>query len=245
LRDRGLVKFDCLPPSYEKKEKHLDKIKELDKRGMIELDTKHMFSNQWNTPETSLNLRVFDWFEYIYPNKSIKEGYYLIITDEIKELRKEIFKCGYCGKQYHGEPENEFCMACLDSEYLTKENLFLLRIKNMMDNKNRIELTEEEEKLLIPLYTEAQIKGSTEKGKKRIEEERQYLLKERDKIIKNANTEYDGLIWLMDRGIKTDNVIYYDHEGKFCFGWRNKLSHEIRKELRKELELFPFKYEFK
>lgn len=37
---------------------------------------------------TSTGLRLHDWHEFMYPNKDIKEGYYLDITDELKRLPK-------------------------------------------------------------------------------------------------------------------------------------------------------------
>jgi len=62
----------------------------------IELNTDYLYDNQWLTPDGP---RVFDSHEVIYPNKDIKEGYYLVITDEIRALRHNRLRCGYCGHQ--------------------------------------------------------------------------------------------------------------------------------------------------
>lgn len=243
LKNNGLVLSDSISGDYQLIKSFLDKIQVLEKRGKVELDTKFLFNNQWNTTEASLNLRVFDWSEEIYPNKDIKEGYYLTPTDEMKEIRENTFQCGYCGKQYYPKPMKEFCLACLEGEHLEKRDLHLLRIKNL-GVRDRDKLTDKERDHLIPLYTEAQIKGTSERGIERIKKQRVELLDTRDETIKTANTEYEGYIWLLDRGIKTGNVIYYNHTDMFCFGWKTNLSSEIKEELAKELRGFPFNYEF-
>jgi hypothetical protein len=61
--------------------------------------------------------------------------------------------------------------------------------------------------------------------------------------IKKAQTKYDGMIWLMDHGITTDNVIYYEHKDTFSFGWRSPIDDSNIDALRAELEGFPFKYQ--
>ena len=50
----------------------------------IELETKFLFSNQWN----STTARVFDWYEPIFDNRRIKAGHWLEITDEMREIRR-------------------------------------------------------------------------------------------------------------------------------------------------------------
>lgn len=244
LKNQGLKLFDCISlelQSYEKKTNFFNKIKQLENKGFIELETEYIFNNQWNTTEESLNLRVFDWYEEIYPNRKIKEGYYLEVNKEMNQIRENTFKCGYCGKQYF-KPKKEFCLSCLDSEYLTKEYLPLLRLRSVKneDDKNK-ELTQEEQENLIKLYTEAQTKGNKERAIKKIES----LKKRYKEDLKQAQTEYKGFMWLLENGINTDNCIYYNHSNLFTFGWRTLLSFEIEQELIKQLKGFPFKYELK
>lgn len=218
-----------------------EKIKPLK---VVHIETDYLFNNQFNTKE---GLRVMLWSEYIYPNKDIKKGYYLEMTQELKEALDTTFKCGYCGKQYTKEEHKDlsFCNSCLDSEYLTKENLFLLRLKAISDERERLPLNDCDKEALEKAYTEAQIKGISERVIKKIKEKYERIEKEHKDKIENAEREYKGFKWLMDRGINTDNCIYYDHTKLFSFGWRNKLSFEVEQELKKILVGFPYEYEIK
>lgn len=65
--------------------KTFQKFKEYDGK-KVHLYSDWVTDNQWSSEE---GLRIFDWEEAIYPNKRIKEGYYLDITKEMIELRKE------------------------------------------------------------------------------------------------------------------------------------------------------------
>jgi hypothetical protein len=245
LNKLGLTLFDSISLSdYTTKTSFFNKIKELENKGFIELETEFIFNNQWNTTEESFNLRVFDWAEEIYPNRKIKEGYYLEVNKEMTDIRENTFKCGYCGKQYFKTKER-FCLNCLDSEYLTKDNLILLQLKKVSDERDFKPLSLEDETYLNNLYTKAQINGNSERGKKRIEDLKIKLLEDKTKTIKNAETEYKGFMWLINKGINTNNVIYYNHTNIFCFGWKQNLSFEIEQELKQKLKNFPFKYELK
>jgi len=215
-----------------------EKIKHLK---TVTLETKHVFSNQWNTKE---GLRVFDWRENEFQNRDIKEGYYLEITDEIKQLRNDLFKCGYCGKQYY-KTKRVFCDDCLSSAYLSESDLKLLRLRTVNDNTDFKELTEKEKQKLMPIYIKGQINGDKRRTKERLEKQRQKIEKSYKEDSKNAKTEYKGFSWLMDNNIDIENVIFYSHTDLFCFGWRNELSFEVEQELKKALKDFPFKYEMK
>lgn len=50
----------------------------------IKVYTHHVFSNQWITELG----RLRDWEEAVYPNKKIKEGYYIVLNSKLKELRQ-------------------------------------------------------------------------------------------------------------------------------------------------------------
>jgi len=231
---------------YENLKLFRDEIKSLKE---VEIETDCLFNNQFNTKgkNKEIGLRIYIWNELIYRNKDIKEGYYIEMTQELKNILHNTFKCGYCGKQYSKEEHENlsFCNSCLDSEYLKKDQLFLLRLKRIDDNTDRLHLNDCDSIALTEQYTKAQIKGISTRGIKRIKDLRDSLLKDRDKTIKDANSEYDGFIWLLDRGINTDNVIYYNHTETFCFGWKNTLSFEIEQELKNKLKDFPFKFELK
>mgnify|MGYP000721086373 CR=1 FL=1 len=60
-----------------------------------------------------------------------------------------------------------------------------------------------------------------------------------------AKAEHDGMIWLMDHGISIDNVIYYNHTGKFSFGWRTPLAKDVVSRILDVISEFPFAYEIK
>jgi len=217
----------------------------------IELETSSLFENQWNTapiPDISdSGLRVFDWAQD-YPidfSKSIKRGHYLELTDEMREIRRNVHKCGYCGKQEPAQKGYVFCPHCIGSSYLKSSDLPLLRMMPVEFKGNRAPLTEAEKAHLLPIYKEAQLHGNTERDKKRIADDRANLTKKRDKAIYIAETEFTGFSWLMDHGIKTDNCIYYSHTDRFCFGWRNPVDAEFLSELLDVVSEFPFAYDIK
>lgn len=214
----------------------------------IELQTNFITDDQWNTPPvqgiTESGFRVFDWCDPIYPNRNIRHGHYLEQTEEMATIRREMLKCGYCGKMHHISEGKEFCTECLGSSYLTVSNLKLLRLRPAGEsNPTRPELTNEESSVLLPLYREAQIHGATTRNIAQIAKARADLRTELEATTKKAQTKYDGIIWLMDHGIKTDNVIYYDHIDTFSFGWRTPIEECIVDALRAELEGFPYNYQ--
>lgn len=227
---------------------HYDFVRDIDGHE-IDLETKHLFDNQWNTAPiegiSESGLRVFDWALDVLNNKHIKQGHYLDQTPEMTAIRETTLTCGYCGK--HHALGKVFCDACLDSEYLKQEDLHLLRLLPVTTSfgGKRAPLTAEELAELLPRYKDAQLHGNTERGRKRIAKKRADILHKAELAIDNAKTERDGLLWLMDHGINIDNVIYYSHTSKFCFGWRKPVGEAVKSELLDVLCEFPFDYEIK
>lgn len=175
LRAKGLKVFSTIQnPSSKEFRNFRDIVNSLD-GGYVELETKHIFNNQWNSapiPGQSENgLRLMDWAESIFPNKDIKEGYYLEQTPEMAELRRNTASCGYCGHQEPMQKGNVFCPVCLDSEYLKPEDLHLTRMMSVESKGNRKKLSDAERSHLMPLYVHAQTvaSGSRAKAKKRKE----------------------------------------------------------------------------
>lgn len=208
----------------------------------VELETKHLFNNQWN----GTSHRLFDWAQDIlHYNHSIKQGYWLEQTAEMREVRRNTVGCRYCGKQEPAQKGYVFCPHCIDSEYLKASDLPLTRMKAIDDTSECGPLTEAEKAHLMPLYKEAQLHGSTARGKARIKSEREKLEAKYKKAIHAAQTEHDGFLWLMDHGINTSNVIYYSHTDTFCFGWRQPLGPEVLSEWLNIASEFPFTYEIK
>jgi hypothetical protein len=224
--------------------------------GEIELDTKCFFDNQWNTADDSPSnpgARVFDWYESVVFNngkeiKTHKRGHYLVITEEMKELRDNTVKCGYCG---HMEQlsESEFCSKCIGSSYLEEKLIHLLRLKPVSYQGSRKELTKSEAAILLPEYVEAQTKTKKAESKAARQKELDKInsLGEKakakaERLIKKAENEYNGMIWLWENEINTDNCIYYDHTGVFNFGWRKPFMGAAKEALLNLLAEFPYEY---
>ena len=93
----------------------------------------------------------------------------------------------------------------------------------------------------MPRYMEAQTKLREQQAAKLRAEVEAGL----SKVIELATIKRDGMIWILDAGILTENLIFYPHTRTFCFGWRNPVSKEVRDELDEKLKEFPFKYEIK
>jgi hypothetical protein len=69
-----------------------------------------------------------------------------------------------------------------------------------------------------------------------------------EKDIENSKIELAAFTWLIDNGIDEqyiENCIYYDHAGRFTFGWRKKLSNKEKDELSVLLLNFPYTYDLK
>lgn len=216
----------------------------------ITLETEHLFENQWNTAPvegvTKNGLRVFDWKIDVWPNNKIKSGHYLEQTDEMREVRRNTDACGYCGKQEPAAKGYVFCPHCLDSEYLKAEELHLTRMRpvDTSFNENRAPLTEAESAHLMPLYLDAQLNGSTERGKARITKQRQDVERKFQNKTESAKAEHDAAVWILDHmpGMLS-NWIYYDHTKKHSFGWRKPLSDVEVSALLDIISEFPFAYE--
>lgn len=219
-----------------------------DLAGPVELETSHIFDNQWNTAPIGggNGHRVFDWAQDYMPNRNphLKRGHWLEMTGEMIAIRQDTHACGYCGYQCAAADATHFCPRCIGSEYLTTKDLPLTRMRPVKAKGDRAALTDSELAERLPLWKSAQIHGNTERDKKRIAEKRARLLADYEKVTKNALTERDGMLWLMDRGI-TESAIYYSHTGRFGFGWRRPVPDELRADLLEALAEFPFAYDIK
>lgn len=218
------------------------------KEWCIELETEHLFNDQWNTAPidgvTSTGLRAFNWYEGIYPNKDIKDGYYLKQTDEMREVLRNTHKCGYCGNQEPAAKGYTFCPRCLGGAYLTENELHLLRMTPVRDtHKNRAPLSEAERAHLIPLYVEAQTTAEETRAAAAAKKARRDVIKKAENTIKKAQIERDGFTWLLDNNINIDNCIYYAHTGKFSFGWRKPVSGAVCARILEVISEFPYPYE--
>ncbi len=211
--------------------------------GEYELETKHLFSDQWNGTE----YRLFDWYEAIYPNTHLKKGYWLEITDEMRAIRQQTLTCGWCGKNYPpGIDHGTFCSACLDGPHLTEDRLHLLRLLPVAERMpERAELTEAERAELLPRYVERQTTGNDSRAVVKAKKIREDVERKHKNKIEAAETEYRGMTWLLDHGISLENCIYYDHTKLFSFGWREPVADTVANKLLDMLAKFEFQYEIK
>ena len=213
----------------------------------INLNTDHLFEDQWSTAEGFRlhNKSLFEW-----PALHIKEGYYIRQNPEMVAVLQGTAKCGYCS---HQAPvgEKDFCDKCLFSPYLEVSNLYLLRMepiekagcraREFMKASKRAPLTQEELAVVMPRYVEAQTKVQKAKEAKL----RADLDAEFHKSMELAAIKREGMLWILDAGIPTENLIFYPHTKTFCFGWRQPVSEEVRTKLVEKLKQFPFNYEIK
>lgn len=232
--EKGVKLFDCISRNTDATPRRAESIS---------LETAYIFENQWNSED---GRRVFDWYESIVPNKKIKIGYYLQITPEMVKIRKNTCKCGYCGAEYYGAKNaGLFCPKCLDSEYLKESDLRLLRVMPCDKDYKRNALNVYEDEVLTAEYVYRQ---TTAQGSRAVEKrgrQKKDILKKYDDERATGEAEKNGLLWLWERFIPLDNVIYFSHTKTFCFGWRNALSAGVKSELLQKLEGFPYPYTFK
>ena len=245
LKAQGLKCFDSICSNHY--DWYKKTIKPLDGKE-ITLETDFLFNNQWNTERTETSksgLRVFDWAEAIYHNPDVKEGMYLDQTPEMAEIRRNTLKCQYCGKHYQAAQGHVFCDACLDSEYLEEKQLHLLRLLPVDESKKGSALTDAERANLLPQYIKRQTTGADSRNANKLKRQRETIKSEQEETIRNAMTKRDGLLWLMDHDISIDNVIYYSHTKRFCFGWRSPIEPPVKSALLDLLCEFPFDYDIK
>lgn len=212
----------------------------------VNLETEHLFKDQWNAAE---GLRLFNKAAFEWPNLHIKEGYYIRQNPEMIAVLQSTAKCGYCG---HQAPvgEKDFCDKCLSSPHLGVADLHLLRMEPIeapewrsggVKSSQRAPLTQEELAVIMPRYTEAQ----TKLRKHQEAEVRADVEAEFDNSVELATIKRDGMLWILDAGISTENLIFYLHNRTFTFGWRNPVSKEVKTKLAERLKRFPFKFEIK
>lgn len=224
----------------------------------IDLETAHLFNNQWNSAPiegfSAQGYRLFDWAQDSLwrngiENKITKQGYYLEQTDEMREVRRNTAVCGYCGKQEPAAKGYVFCPHCIDSEYLKEDDLHVTRMRPVDNDKwtKQLEpLTEAEKAHLLPLYRQAQLHGTTERGKARIAKAKADIETEYTKAVANATEKRDAARWIIAKapGLLA-NWLFYTHTGKHSFGWRKPLSAGEVSGLLDVISEFPFVYEIK
>lgn len=217
--------------------------------GCVELEVGHLFADQWNTHpigDSVIGQRVFDWAEDYNSSMgaplNIKRGHYLVQVPEMAEVRRNTVRCGYCGKQEPAAKGYVFCPHCLSSAYLDEGSLHLTRMCPISEDTRRA-LTEQELAHLLPLYKQAQITGAEARTVVRNKAQRQAVLDKYTAETSNATIERDGMLWLLDKGVNMDNVIYYPHTKVFCIGWRQPVPEYVAIGWVDMLNTFPYSWE--
>lgn len=199
----------------------------------IELEVDNFITNnQWNT---KCGQRVFDWCEDIYPNRQLKKGHYLEITQEMVKARKTL-KCGYTGKLIRDPEakENDFNLAAIGSKYLQEKDFPLLRLEPAgRCKRNYKKLTKKETEKLLQLQIKARLKHNEEDFKKEVQEEK-------DKIaIYEKNIEI--MEWLKENDLPCDIRFIFIYQGEAKF--KHQEDH-IKEVILDKLVDAPFKWEF-
>jgi hypothetical protein len=171
----------------------------------------------------------------------MKTGHYLVITKEMKAIRQNTLVCGFCGfKATKGEYDHSFCNQCLGSVYLKEVDLCLLRMLpvSLQEGARRGPLSPQEQVELKAAYVLAQTRT--------VQGDRKEVLDKYDAAVSKAAMERDGMLWLINQEIPTDNVLFYSHSGGyFGFGWRHPVSKAVASELQEKLKGFPSRYEIR
>lgn len=241
-------------PAYDQKaRKHREGLQKLIESGSVTIETKCLFKNQFNTvgTEERSGYRVFGWYEYIFPNGKIKEGYYLVKSDELSAALDAQRICGHCG--YRTEDEIDFCPSCLGSKYLKEEKLHLTQMLPVSrSNEKRPKLSGKTLAKRSDAFREAQAEQA-EKDRAQQAERRLTLAQKLEDEFQPAVDSYaaelrkktDAKIYVLRQGYDLDNLIYYSHTGRFCWGWRNSIPEEAAEELKVKLKDFPGLLDFK
>jgi len=213
LKKEGYKLFDSISmTSYDAKVKFFNDIR----NKTFEVDTNYIFDNQFNTVKTESHsgYRLFDWKEEIYPNKSIKEGYFCTGIEALNELRQKTYHCNYCGKQYN---ENiGYCKSCLNSQYLEENQIHLLEVTEIGKKYKNTKTS----KALLKEYNKVQKIARL----KKLEESKAQKLDSIKKDIAASKTKYKIFKEIIKLNVSIDNVIYYKHNDSICFGWRTPLQ---------------------
>lgn len=228
LTAMGLVCFTGMDPRTDSRH-YAENIHPLDGQ-TIELETKFVFNNQWNTAPTATSdqgLRVFDWAQpHRIEFEHIVFGMWLEQTEEMKSLRDNTYKCGYCGKN-HYKPKIEFCSSCLDSEYLQESDLDLLLLLPVSQEDTKRKGVKAPESL-VKEYRDRQLYASTvtrpakemAKAAKRWDKDIAEMKESQAKLAKVVEV----MEWAKANNLNTSNFIVYSHTNTICIGWQRKLS---------------------
>lgn len=210
------------------------------KQGDILIDTKHYFSDQFNTHQnspTNPNKRLHVWQQTINRDGTIT-GYYLDHNPEFMALVANTVKCNYCGQYYDADDSPEFCRECLGSLYLKREDLHLLipgRLSGYPKPNPEPDLLKSVETAWVAAQEQARLT--------RIEKAKIQARKDLDAQIASSYRQYELKTYFFSKGLEWDNIIDYGEKG-VCIGWRTPIPHEDRESIKDQLSDATFTWYF-
>lgn len=217
----------------------------LEHKGTLYVDMTYAFEDQWNLEAP--NLRVHEWAQdYMHSgmNIHIRQGYYLTGLEELRGILRTVSRCGYCGNKGFAA-DGGTCQACVGSAYLKEEDLPLLVMQPILGKKRSKAEVSAEVPAIKAAWLQRQIKATEVQTSRQKEGALASAEKARARAVLFEQAA-EGWQWLADRGISTENIIYYDHSNTFSVGWRGEgLSEELAAEWHKTLYEFPAKWEVK
>ena len=200
------------------------------KAGTYHVETDHLFDNQSNTKE---GFRIFDFADYSRnPHvANTRYGHYIENIDELEAARAKRSKCGYCGHS-EDDADGEWCPKCRGSEYLEPSNYRLLQ---MLPVSSRAKRDAEPPADVIADIEKQQMAGAKLRAEKKIAAKIAKL--EQDQL--NAAHEIEFIRACVELGFHTtllDNLIYYSHTNKFCFGWRKPIANTVASDIERRFK---------
>lgn len=214
-------------------------------QGTLYVDMANAFEDQWNLEAP--NYRVHEWAQdYMHSgmNIHIRQGYYLTGLEELRGILRTVSRCGYCGNKGFAA-EGGTCQACVGSAYLKEEDLPLLVMQPILGKKRSKDEVSAEVPAIKAAWLQRQIRAIAGQTGRQKEEALASAEKARARAVLFEQAA-EGWQWLVDQGINTENIIYYDHTNTFSVGWRGEgLSEELAAEWHKTLYEFPAKWEVK
>ena len=201
----------------------------------IELDTGHLFDNQWNEAGDK-GRRLFEWYEEYVDNKNIHLGYVMDLTPEMLEAKRNRYRCHFCAFQIDN-PKVEFCPSCLGSQFLEEKDLSLTRLTPV---------TESYSKAKVPADRYVEYRAEQIRCRRiRLRERKANNRKSAERKLELAQIEFDGFTWCLDNGIDTNDLIFYSHTERFCYGWHDGLDDVRYSEAEEKFKGFPYAVDLK
>jgi hypothetical protein len=227
IKATGLKCSSTIPEIGNSKHRdRLTKIRAIADNGIVEIETKFLFDNQFNSPE----LRLYFWEEYDYPNKDIKEGYYIELTEEYREILSNTVQCKFCGKQ-EIKSDKVFCSKCLGNEYLTEDSLELTILTPIIGKKIKVST----EQLQARILEFQNLQDSTMLSIENITEALSYMSEEYRKDLAELGLKRFGYLVLLGLGIHPKNAIYHARSNEWVIGNSRKFSKRQANILRQKL----------